>query len=83
MGDLSENFSRREFACKCGCGFNRVEPELVEQIQRFRDMLWISSGVEIPITVTSGCRCPKYNAEVGGAKTSFHLRQCKELTLKY
>jgi uncharacterized protein YcbK (DUF882 family) len=27
-----------------------------------------------PITVNSGYRCPKHNAEVGGASNSFHLR---------
>lgn len=74
MGDLSKNFSLREFACQCGCGFNRVEPELVRQIQRYRDILWISTGMEIPVTVTSGCRCPDHNAEVGGGETSFHIR---------
>ena len=25
MGDLSENFSRSEFECKCGCGFATVD----------------------------------------------------------
>lgn len=69
MGDLTKNFSRREFACKCGCGFDDVSRELVEGLQQLRDL----AGK--PITVTSGCRCPKHNAspKVGGVKNSQHL----------
>jgi hypothetical protein len=72
MGDLTKNFNRWEFSCKCGCGFNRIDPELVNQIQRLRDLLWVYTGKEIPITVTSGCRCPDHNAAVGGTRNSFH-----------
>ena len=25
MGDLTKNFSRSEFACKCGCGFDDID----------------------------------------------------------
>lgn len=69
MGDLTANFSRKEFACKCGCGFDSVNPALVAGLQALRDL------VGRPITVTSGCRCPKHNAspKVGGAKNSQHL----------
>lgn len=72
MGDLTTNFSRSEFACKCGCGFDRILPSLVKQVQRFRDLLWISTGIEIPVNITSGCRCKTYNTHVGGTENSFH-----------
>lgn len=68
MGDLSKNFSRSEFECKCGCGEAEVSPFLIEVLQRLRDVL----GVKI--TVTSGRRCAAHNAAVGGAKNSQHLQ---------
>ena len=68
MGDLSRNFSRHEFACKCGCGEAEVSPFLIEVLQRLRDILGV------PITVTSGRRCAAHNAAVGGAKNSQHLQ---------
>ena len=67
MGDLTKNFSRSEFACKGGCGFDDIDLELVELLQELRDELGS------PITVTSACRCPDYNAKVGGSKNSQHL----------
>ena len=73
MGDLTNNFSRGEFRCHCGCEFDEINLELVNQIQRFRDLLWIRVGFEVPITVTCGCRCEKHNARVGGAPHSYHM----------
>lgn len=66
MGDLSENFSRSEFACKCGCGFDTVDIKIPEILERVRTMY------KSPITITSGCRCPTHNASVGGAANSLH-----------
>lgn len=74
MGDLSNNFSRWEFSCRCGCGFDRIKPELVKQVQRFRDLLRFAAEEEVPLRVTSGCRCPAHNAAIGGAKNSFHTQ---------
>ena len=67
MGDLSTNFSRKEFACKCGCGFDAVSEKLVKALQTLRDI------VGKPIIITSACRCPKKNKSVKGAKDSQHL----------
>jgi uncharacterized protein YcbK (DUF882 family) len=67
MGDLTANFSRHEFACKCGCGFDTVDYDLVDILQRFRDF------IERRVTVTSGCRCPAHNDKVGGGEDSQHL----------
>lgn len=66
---LSPNFTRDEFACRCGCGFDKVSPELVAALQLLR------SKLNRPITISSGCRCKKYNAsaQVGGSKNSQHL----------
>ena len=67
MGDLSDNFSRSEFVCKCGCGANHISTVLVERLQRLRNFL------RKPIVITSGVRCPTYNASVGGKPDSAHL----------
>lgn len=68
MGDLTNNFSQKEFACRCGCGFDQVNLDLVKRLQILRDKLKKS------IIITSGCRCKKHNAEVQGSKNSYHLR---------
>ena len=65
---ISEHFRRSEFACPCGCGFDTVDATLLEVLERARNYF------RAPITITSGCRCPTYNARVGGAKNSQHLR---------
>lgn len=67
MGDLSKDFSRREFACRCGCGFDTVDAELLPVLQAVRDHFNAS------VTVTSGARCADHNRRVGGAKSSQHL----------
>lgn len=67
MGDLSKDFSRWEFACKCGCGFDDVSPELIEVLQALRDW-W-----QRPIKINSACRCVEYNESVGGSEKSQHL----------
>ncbi len=67
MGNLSEHFSRYEFACKCGCGFNTVDSELLQVLEGVRKHF----GREI--TVNSGCRCKAHNDTIGGGKKSQHL----------
>jgi len=66
MGDLTLHFSRSEFACKCGCGFNGVSMRLVEALEKFRAI------VGRPIKILSGCRCPEHNRDVGGEANSYH-----------
>jgi len=67
MGDLTKNFSRWEFACNCGCGFDRIDMELVENLQSIRDQF------TMPIHVSSGCRCAEYNNSIGSKPTSQHV----------
>ena len=67
MGDLSNNFSRAEFACKCGCGYDTVDYELILRLEQIREHF------DRAVTVNSGCRCPDHNDSVGGAATSQHL----------
>ena len=69
MGDISENFNRREFACKCKCGFDKIDPRVVACLELIRGHI----GGK-PITVNRACRCPKHNKAVGGEPNSNHLR---------
>ncbi|QDY70127.1 D-Ala-D-Ala carboxypeptidase family metallohydrolase [Qingshengfaniella alkalisoli] len=64
---LTQHFKRAEFACNCGCGFNTVDVELVQVLERVR----LHYGK--PVVINSGCRCASYNARVGGASGSQHL----------
>lgn len=68
MGDVSHNFSRREFACQCGCGFDCVDIDLVAVLQNLRDDIGQS------IKITSGNRCKKHNEEIGGSENSMHTK---------
>lgn len=68
MGDLSPHFSRKEFACKCGCGFDTVDVETLAVLEDVREQFGA------PVTIHSGCRCLVYNRRVGGALNSQHMR---------
>jgi len=73
MGDLSENLSRHEMACECGCGFNTVDIELVWVLQALCDYLWDDTGFKPILIITGPNRCVKHNADVGGAPDSQHI----------
>jgi len=74
MGDLSVNFSRSEFKCKCGdCNFDTVDAELIKVLQDLHDDLSKNWGAKIKITINSGCRCETHNRIVGGSLKSQHL----------
>ena len=67
MGDLTKNFSRSEFACNCGCGFDKVDPRLPPMCQTIRDAMGQA------IRINSGCRCEKHNQAAGStSKDSPH-----------
>lgn len=64
---LNKYFKRKEFACRCGCGTSTVDAELLQVITDVREHFGK------PVVITSGHRCIKHNANVGGAKNSMHL----------
>lgn len=68
MGDISKNFNRKEFACKCGCGKDNIDPRVVNMCQTIRD------AIGVPIRISSGCRCEKHNKNVGGVANSYHVQ---------
>lgn len=65
---IKANFRRSEFACKCGCGFDGIDPALAEICQTIRD------AIGEPITINSGCRCAAHNRKVGGVPNSYHTQ---------
>lgn len=72
MSDIKyvENFSYREFACKCGkCGLGGVEisRELLTALQVVRTVYGK------PMVIVSGLRCPTHNRNEGGKDDSAHL----------
>ena len=71
MGDLTQNFSLREFRCKDGTD---VPEELLDNVQLLAENLQkLRDRLGAPITVISGYRSPAYNRRVGGVKRSQHL----------
>ncbi len=67
MGDLTKNFSKIEYACKCGCGRDDIKQELAIKIQQVRDIIGRS------IVINSGIRCAKHNGNIGASETSSHI----------
>jgi len=63
---ISGNFSRKEFACKCGCGFSTADVELIELLELIRYKF------KEPIIINSACRCEIHNTAIGGSYGSKH-----------
>lgn len=62
------HFQKSEFACKCGCGYDAINYNLVSLLEDIR-----AHFGENPLIVTSGCRCATHNANVGGVQGSRHV----------
>lgn len=60
-------FRKEEFICRCGCGANEMEEKLIKAADKVR------GHFNAPANVTSGRRCSKHNANVGGVTNSRHL----------
>jgi len=56
-----------ETMCQCGCGINNVDDDALRIMNRIR------ATMNRPVRLTSCCRCPKRNSEVGGVPDSEHL----------
>ena len=66
--DNIAHFTKSEFACKCGCGFDDIDIRLVKLLEQIR-----SHFGDNPLIITSGCRCAKHNRNVGGIQGSRHV----------
>lgn len=66
--DSIKHFKKSEFTCKCGCGLNNIQLDVVKIADEVREHFGN------PAIVTSGTRCSKHNKEVGGVANSRHLK---------
>lgn len=60
-------FKKEEFTCKCGCGSNNMNLEVVKIADQVREHFGK------PAIVNSGYRCESHNKYVGGVSGSRHL----------
>jgi zinc D-Ala-D-Ala carboxypeptidase len=67
MGNLTPNFDREEYACKCGCGKDDIKDELAAKVQLVRNI------VKRGIRINSGIRCEKHNAAINATPSSSHI----------
>ena len=65
---MAKYFDPYETACQCGCGYNPVSPVLLGLLDDIRER------VGGPVIISSGCRCPQHNADVGGVPNSQHVQ---------
>jgi uncharacterized protein YcbK (DUF882 family) len=63
------HFAAHELKCKCGCGLCNPKDELLELAEKVRHIIG-----DVPMHVTSCCRCEKQNAKAGGVKNSYHMQ---------
>ena len=67
MGDLTDNLSRHEFECQCGCGTDFVDIALPGVLQACKQVFEVKYPLyNIGININSGTRCMFHNAKVGG-----------------
>ena len=66
-----KHFKMEEFRCKC-CGQVAFPENIEALVENVLDPAREKLGA--PITVNSGYRCPKHNAEVGGVANSQHMK---------
>ena len=66
---ISENFKVSEFRCKDGSDRILIDVDFVrDKLQAIRDHFGAA------VTINSGYRTKSYNAQVGGAKLSYHMK---------
>lgn len=79
---VSAHFDRKEFACRCGCGLDVVDVELVAVVEDVRLRFQSDNiGSNVAVEITSGNRCRTHNTDVGGSPKSQHLI-CKAADIK-
>ena len=78
MGDLTNNISRHELLCACGCGLDSMDFETIEMVQDACDEF------DCTVEITSAARCYEYNRsdEVGSNDRSQHPR-CRGMDCKF
>ena len=72
MGDLSQNFSRSEFQCRCNCGLGMREGDISEEL--ISRLQIVRMAYSKPMRILSGLRCPAHNQNIKGSPTSSHMK---------
>ena len=67
-GQLTEHFSKKEFACQCDCGTGKISMDLVNRLESAR--VDFGKGMRI----NSGIRCLEHNRKIGSRDTSSHIK---------
>ncbi len=65
--DYKNLFKQNQITCKCGCGYSAISKQLMDMVYQLRLL------INMPLTVTSGCRCLKHNRSIGSNDTSSHI----------
>lgn len=66
--NITEHFKVREFRCQDGSDKILISAELVDMLEKLREML------DCSVTITSGYRTKTHNKKVGGSSASKHLK---------
>lgn len=72
-GKYSDHLPAWECSCKCGCGHGVMRYEVVDLFEKGRKVVSHYLGKDTPHSVTSGLRCEKHNAIVGGSPNTKHV----------
>ena len=67
---ISDHFNSDEFDCRCdysSCEITYVDTDIIDYLEEKRAYLGV------PIIVTSGFRCTRWNKRVGGKPGSIHM----------
>jgi uncharacterized protein YcbK (DUF882 family) len=65
---MDNYFTKKELSCRCGCGWNNFHETLLLVLNSIR------KKIKRPLFLSSACRCPDHNAEIGSKETSSHLK---------
>jgi len=75
---LSKHLDYSEVRCRCSgmqrrCTGGQLQIYTAALFESLRKAVCDYAGMDIPLIVTSGLRCPSWNAYVGGSPTSKHI----------
>lgn len=69
--NLTKNFKKSEFECKCGC---EMPDEVLTEITKLAGNLQvIRDFIRKPMVLTNAYRCAEHNKAVGGVANSQHI----------
>lgn len=71
MGDLTKNFSLKEFACRNDVWVPDMYMENVQELAK--NLQELAYFINVPIYINSGYRTPQYNKSISGSEKSQHL----------